>query len=151
MGRLVDWRHGQLGLLPNVEWIPRRRLDAAAVRDYGASIVVVATGARWSGDGLNSITHAAVPGADASLPHVLTPEQLMLDGKTPPGNRVLVWDCEGYFTGPGVAEKLALDGHSVDLATSLEVIAPYCDETLEGRSSASTSTTSACASTAVSS
>ena len=131
-GRLVDWRQGQLGLLPNVEWIPRRRLDAAAVRDYGASIVVVATGARWSGDGLNSITHAAVPGADASLPHVLTPEQLMLDGKTPPGNRVLVWDCEGYFAGPGVAEKLALDGHSVDLATSLEVIAPYCDETLEG-------------------
>ena len=106
-GRLVDWRHGQLGLLPNVEWIPRRRLDAAAVRDYGASIVVVATGARRSGDGLNSITHAAVPGADASLPHVLTPEQLMLDGKTPPGNRVLVWDCEGYFAGPGVREARA--------------------------------------------
>jgi dimethylamine/trimethylamine dehydrogenase len=115
-----------------VEWIPRTRLDAAAVRDYGAAIVIVATGSRWATDGLNSATHDAIPGADASLPHVLTPEQLMLDGKRPPGERVLVWDCEGYFVGTGLAERLALDGHSVDLATSLHVIAPYTDETLEG-------------------
>jgi dimethylamine/trimethylamine dehydrogenase len=131
-GRVVDWRHGQLDLLRNVEWIPRTRLDAAAVRDYGAAIVVVATGSRWATDGLNAATHDPIPGADASLPHVLTPEQLMLDGKRPPGERVLVWDCEGYFAGTGVAERLALDGHSVDLATSLHVIAPYTDETLEG-------------------
>ena len=131
-GRIVDWRHGQLDLLRSVEFVPRRRLDAAAVRDYGAQIVIVATGARWATDGLNAATHDPIPGADASLPHVLTPEQLMLDGKRPPGERVLVWDCEGYFAGTGVAERLALDGHSVDLATSLHVIAPYTDETLEG-------------------
>jgi dimethylamine/trimethylamine dehydrogenase len=56
----------------------------------------------------------------------------MLDGKRPPGERVLVWDCEGYFAGTGLAEELALDGHSVDLATSLDAIAPFTDETLEG-------------------
>src|SRR3712207_1077252 len=83
-------------------------------------------------DGLNPHTHAPVSGADASLAHVLTPEQVMLEGKAPPGERVLVWDCEGYFAGPEIGEKLALDGFSVDLATSLEVVAPYCDETLEG-------------------
>ncbi|MGG7377565.1 hypothetical protein ACQ7B2_01825, partial [Escherichia coli] len=76
-GRVVDWRLVQLELLRNVETIPHTRLDAAAVRDYGASIVVVATGARWAGDGLNAFTHEPIPGADAALPHVLTPEQLM--------------------------------------------------------------------------
>src|SRR3712207_8544001 len=50
-------------------------------------------------DGLNPHTHAPVSGADASLAHVLTPEQVMLEGKAPPGERVLVWDCEGYFAG----------------------------------------------------
>ena len=131
-GRVVDWRQVQLELCRNVETIPRARLDADAVRQYGASIVVVATGSRWAGNGLNAFTHAPIPGADASLPHVLTPEQLMLEGKTPPGNRVLVYDCEGYFTGDGVAEKLALEGFAVELATGLDQIAPYCDETLEG-------------------
>jgi dimethylamine/trimethylamine dehydrogenase len=131
-GRVVDWRLVQLQLLRNVETIPRAHLDAAAVRDYGADIVVVATGSRWAGDGLNFATHEPIAGADASLANVLTPEQLMLDGKAPPGQRVLVYDCEGYFTGPGVAEKLALDGFTVELATALPQIARFCDETLEG-------------------
>ena len=45
----------------------------------------VATGARWAGDGLHDLTHAPIPGADASLAHVLTPEQVMLEGKRPAG------------------------------------------------------------------
>jgi len=131
-GRVVDWRQIQLEQLRTVEVIPRRRLDAAAVRDYGADLVVLATGARWATDGLNFATHEAIPGADASLPHVLTPEQVMLDGKTPPGARVLVYDCEGYFAATGIAEKLALDGFAVELVSALDRIAPFCEETLEG-------------------
>jgi dimethylamine/trimethylamine dehydrogenase len=56
----------------------------------------------------------------------------MLEGKRPPGQRVVVWDCEGYFMAAGMAEKLALEGHGVELVTALERIAPFCDETLEG-------------------
>jgi dimethylamine/trimethylamine dehydrogenase len=56
----------------------------------------------------------------------------MLEGKRPPGERVVVYDCEGYFVAAGVAEKLALEGHRVELVTCLETIAPFCDETLEG-------------------
>ena len=92
----------------------------------------MATGARWAGDGLNGVTHEPVSGADASLPHVLTPEQLMLGGKRPPGERVLVWDCEGYFTGAGLAELLAGEGYQVELASALGEVAPLCNETLEG-------------------
>ena len=72
----------------------------------GSCIVVVATGARWAGDGMNGITRAPIPGADAALPHVLLPEDVMVDGARPDGRRVAIVDCEGYFTGAGLAEVL---------------------------------------------
>ena len=108
------------------------RLDAEAVRRAGADIVVVATGATWAQDGLNVVTRGPLPGADAGLAHVLTPEQVMLAGKRPPGRRVVVYDCEGYFMGAGMAELLAGEGCDVQLVTSCEKVAPVCDETLEG-------------------
>jgi len=131
-GRFLNWRAVQLEKLRNVEMITATKLSAKDVREYGAEIVVVATGARWSTDGLNAYTHAPIPGADASLPHILTPEQIMLEGKTVPGKRVVVYDAEGYFTAAGLAEKLVGEGHDVELVTCLERIAPVTDETLEG-------------------
>ena len=131
-GRVLNWRTVQLSKLANVEVLTGLRLDAAGVREYGAELVVVATGARWSADGLNFVTHEPIQGADASLPHVLTPEQVMLEGKTPPGERVLVFDAEGYFMAAGLAEKLRADGYDVELVAPHERIAPVCDETLEG-------------------
>jgi dimethylamine/trimethylamine dehydrogenase len=130
--RFLNWRAVQLDKLANVEVITGTELSAQGVREYGAEIVVVATGARWAEDGLNAVTHAPIPGADASLPHVLTPEQIMLEGKLPPGKRVVVYDGEGYFTAAGLAEKLAGEGFDVELATCLELVSPVSDETLEG-------------------
>src|ERR1700694_337073 len=130
--RFVDYRKIQLGKLANIEVHTGTRLTTDAIRDYGAEIVVIATGARWSGDGLNAVTHEPIPGADAALPYVLTPEQVMISGKRPPGRRVVVYDCEGYFMAPGLAEKLAGEGYKVDLVTVLETISPHSDETLEG-------------------
>jgi dimethylamine/trimethylamine dehydrogenase len=130
--RFLNWRAVQLEKLRNVEVIVGTELTAKDIREYGAEIVVVATGARWSTDGLNAYTHAPIPGADAALAHILTPEQIMLEGKAVPGKRVVVYDAEGYFTAAGLAEKLAGEGHDVELATCLERIAPVTDETLEG-------------------
>jgi dimethylamine/trimethylamine dehydrogenase len=131
-GRVLNWRAVQLSKLDNVEVLTGVRLSAQDAREYGAEIVVVATGARWATDGLNFVTHEPIPGADASLPHVLTPEQVMLEGKRPPGERVVVFDGEGYFMAAGMAEMLAADGFSVELVTPHERVAPLCDETLEG-------------------
>ena len=44
-----------------------RRLSADAVREYGAQIVIVATGSHWSRDGVQAYTHEPIEGADASL------------------------------------------------------------------------------------
>jgi len=130
-GRIVDHRKVMLSKLRNVEVVTGRRLTAEDVRDYGAQIVIVATGSRWSGEGLQSSTHEAIEGATSSLPYVLTPEQVM-DGKRPPGRRVVVYDAEGYFVGPGIAELLADEGLETHLVTSLDSVSPISDLTLEG-------------------
>jgi dimethylamine/trimethylamine dehydrogenase len=130
--RVVNWRRVQLDRLRNVEVLTGTRLSADEVRGYGAEFVVVATGSRWAGDGLNAITHEPIPGADAALPHVLTPEQVVVEGKRPAGARVCVYDAEGYQVAAGIAEQLASEGLQVELLTPFDVLSPACDETLEG-------------------
>ncbi len=131
--RVLGWRAVQLEKLrKTVEIVPGTRLGAADVLAYGAELVVVATGSYWAADGMNGITFGPLPGADASSPAVLTPEQVMLGGKRPAGERVVVYDCEGYFMGAGLAELLAAEGHHVVLATPDALVAPLCYETLEG-------------------
>jgi dimethylamine/trimethylamine dehydrogenase len=118
--------------LQNLQFVPGMRLDAAGVREYGADIAIVATGARWSADGMNGITRAPIAGAGEGLAHVLTPEQVMAEGLRPPGARVCVIDYEGYFTGAGIAEVLRAEGREVELLTCFDLVAHYCDQTLEG-------------------
>jgi dimethylamine/trimethylamine dehydrogenase len=131
-GRVVDHRAVQLAKLSNVEVITGRRLTTAEVLDYGAQVVVVATGSTWRGDGVQPHGADPVDGADSRRPHVLTPEQVMLEGKRPPGRRVVVYDADGYYVGPGVAELLALEGHEVHLVTTYPVVSPVSDASLEG-------------------
>jgi dimethylamine/trimethylamine dehydrogenase len=130
-GRVIDYRSIQLDKLDNVEVITGRRLEAADVIDYGAQIVVVATGSHWRGDGVQP-DHATIEGADSSLPHVMTPEQTMLDGKRPAPGSVVVYDADGYYVGSGLAEQLANEGFDVHLVTPFGVVSPVSDASLEG-------------------
>lgn len=134
--RVVGYRQIQIDKLANVEFIPNTKLDAAGIREYGAEIVVLATGSTWSTDGLNGWTRNGwgrhtILGADASQPHCLTPEQIMLEDKRPSGGRVLVYDCDGYYVGVTLAEKLAVEGHDVTLVTPFQEAGPYLAYTFE--------------------
>jgi dimethylamine/trimethylamine dehydrogenase len=132
-GRVLGWRTVQLHKLrKTVEIVTGVTISLEQALGYGAELVIVATGSVWAGDGLSGATFGPIPGADASEPSVLTPEQIMLEGKRPPGRRVLVYDCEGYFVGAGLAELLRAEGHDVVIATPHEQVAPVCNETLEG-------------------
>ena len=51
--RVVNYRQIQIDKLKNVEFIPNTKLAAKGVAEYGAEIVVVATGSYWATDGLN--------------------------------------------------------------------------------------------------
>jgi dimethylamine/trimethylamine dehydrogenase len=130
-GRIVDYRTVQLSKLPEVQVITGRRLTAAEVADYGAEVVVIATGSSWRGDGVQPGSPEPMPGADPALPWVLTPEQVCA-GKRPGGPRVVVYDADGYYVAPGLAELLTADGYSVTIVTTYPVLSPVSDETLEG-------------------
>jgi dimethylamine/trimethylamine dehydrogenase len=124
-GRVVDYRRIQLDKLKNVEFIRRTNLNAEAVAEYGADLVIVATGATWAGDGLNGYSHEPIPGADATQPHVLTPEQIMVEGKVVVGKNVVIVDHDGYFMAVSLAEKLALEGKAVTVLTQFQAVAPF--------------------------
>ena len=89
---------------------------------------MLATGAEWRADGLAPATHEPLPGAGDA--HTLTPEQVVAGAEV--GRRVVVYDCEGYFMGAGMAELLAGRGHDVTLVTPLAAVGPFLDRTFEG-------------------
>jgi dimethylamine/trimethylamine dehydrogenase len=129
--RVVNYRRIQIDKLPNVEFIPSTRLTAQDVRTYGAEIVVIATGSHWATDGLNPQTRGPIPGVDASLDWCLTPEQIMVAGKPVPGERVVVYDTEGYFAGVGLVERLLGESKRVTYVTPFAHASPYTFQTGE--------------------
>lgn len=106
-------------------------MTARDAAEYGAEIVVVATGAAWSPTGLNPVTRENIPGANADLPWVLTPQQIMLDAKPVPGSRAVIIDTDGYHIGSGLAQRLAEEGKKVFVVTHLAEVGPYMHYTLE--------------------
>lgn len=127
-GRIVDWRVIQLGQEPAIEVVTGRRLTADEVADYGADIVVIATGSRWAFDGTQPGTDAIIASSDRAL----TPERIMAGERPAADQPVVVYDAEGYYVGPGIAELLAQEGYDVHLVTSHSVVSPVSDATLEG-------------------
>lgn len=107
----------------------QKKLSADDVLQYGAEKVVIATGSSWNTDGTNCLSHDPIPGADASLPDQLTPEQV-LAGKKPIGKRVVILNADTYFMAPSLAEKLATAGHEVTVVSGVH-LANYMHFTLE--------------------
>jgi dimethylamine/trimethylamine dehydrogenase len=129
--RLVHHRQTIAAKLTNLTIVPNRRLGAEEILDYGAEVVILTTGSAWARDGISSVTRAPIPGADADQPHVLTPDQVMLEDKQPPGDSVLVYDAEGYFMGVSLAERYARQGKRVVYVTPRNAIGAYMHHTGE--------------------
>lgn len=104
-------------------------MTVESILDYGADKVVIATGAFWNTDGFNPATKKPIPGADASLPHILTPEQVMA-GDKPIGNKVLILNHDPFYMASTLAVKLAEEGHDVTVAGQ-ETLNSYMEYTLE--------------------
>jgi dimethylamine/trimethylamine dehydrogenase len=121
--RVINYRQIQLEKLKNVELILKTRLDADAIFEYGAEIVVVATGARWRADGLNGTTQQTIPGAELDCSYA--PEQVSAVKGQIDGEHVLVYDTDGYFAAVGVAELLLNAGKRVTFVTPLANVAPF--------------------------
>ncbi len=127
-GQVGLWRQlperGLVGV--HIDWYARRLVEnkvdvrtgveatAARVLAERPDSVIVATGSRYAGDGESGFLSRPIPGADQ--PFVMTPEQVLEEGRMPAGH-VLILDEEGIHTAAGIAELLAAGGARVELVT----------------------------------
>ena len=129
--RVVSHRETQLRQMSTVDvMLGTGQATAEDLLNYGASKIVLATGANWSGDGRGAAGPDPIPGIDAALSEFVTPEQVFA-GKTM-GRSVAILDSDGYFMAVSLAELLADRGKQVTLITLFDRVAPYTDFTLEG-------------------
>jgi dimethylamine/trimethylamine dehydrogenase len=112
-GRVADYRLGQLRKMPNVSLFAQSPMTAQDARDFGASEVVIATGARWMTN-LCGANELPMPGVDA--PRIYTPDDLAR-GVVPEGP-VAVFDFDNYYLGTAVAEQIAAQGQQVTYITT---------------------------------
>ncbi|MBT5675436.1 MAG: FAD-dependent oxidoreductase [Rhodospirillaceae bacterium] len=129
-GRVISYRQTQLDKLKNVEvHTGTGEMSAEDVLKYGAEKIVVSTGSHWNSDGDSYLTMAPLPGVIAGDARFLTPEQVMAGKEV--GERVVVLDADGYFTGIGMAELLVNQGKQVSIVTQHGDVAPMTHYTLE--------------------
>ncbi len=127
-GRVRDYRAEQLHKLPNVVLYLDSHLDAETVLEFGCPRVVIATGARWRGDGVGRHWTAPVPVEEGA--QVLTPDDLMA-GRWPEGTRVTVWDDDHYYMASVLAELLADKGFETTYATPASEASTWSRNTME--------------------
>jgi dimethylamine/trimethylamine dehydrogenase len=124
--RVRDYRLNQLNAMQNVELLRGSRVTAEEVLQFGATQVVIATGASWRRDGVGRANARPIPGFDTAH-NVFTPDDV-LDGMIGP---VVVFDDDHYYLGAVLAEKLRLEGHAVTLVTPAERVSAWTVNTLE--------------------
>jgi len=129
-GRITDYRKVQLSKLDNVDVYLSSPMTAETVLEYGADLVIIATGCEFARDGLNAYTHAPIAGVDCSLPWQATPIEIVL-GQKKLGERVFVYESEDYYLGAAIAQLLAARGHQVTIATQHSTLASWTEKTLE--------------------
>ena len=125
--RVRDYRVNQLRRLQNVELLRGSRVTAAEILEFGATRVVLATGARWRRDGVGRANTAPIRGFDR--PGILTPDDL-LDG-APCKGPVVVFDDDHYYLAGLLAEKLRREGNEVTIVTPADRVSSWSVNTLE--------------------
>ncbi len=126
-GRVVDHRTWRIGQMADVALYLESPMTAETIRDFGADHVVLATGARWTADGVGRENPTGIPTEEGAT--VLTPEDVMAG--TRPGGPVLIFDDDHYYMGGAVAEALRQDGCEVTLVTPATEVSCWSHATLE--------------------
>ncbi len=116
--RVRDWRLHMAAKLPNVRLFPASRMTAADIADFGASHIVLATGAQWRRDGVG--VYAPRPG---HFPQALTPDDIFAGARVQ--GPVVVYDDDHYSMAGALAEKLARDGHPMHYVTTAAVASSW--------------------------
>jgi dimethylamine/trimethylamine dehydrogenase len=126
--RVRDYRLNQLNKMQNVEILRGSRATTQEVLEFGATRIVLATGAHWRRDGVGRANSRPIRGFDRTV-GVFTPDDL-LNGASVKGP-VVVFDDDHYYLGAVLAEKLRQEGLQVALVSPAERISAWTVNTLE--------------------
>ncbi|MDG2135155.1 MAG: FAD-dependent oxidoreductase [Luminiphilus sp.] len=110
--RVRDYRVWALSQMGNVDMFTNSQLDAAALNDFGADHIALATGAQWT---TRLYSPLEIPAAPLEGPQIFTPEDVYAGRVT--GDRLLVFDFDNYYLGGVIAEHLAEQDRYVTYAT----------------------------------
>jgi len=127
-GRVIDYRKAQIAPMANVSVYCNNDVTAEDILAFGAAHIVIATGSHWRRDAVARAVLAPMridPGMQ-----VLTPDELMR-GVLPYTQDVLVYDDDHYYMGAVLAERLAMDGYAVTLATPAAEVSIWSRNTME--------------------
>jgi dimethylamine/trimethylamine dehydrogenase len=126
--RVRDYRLNQLSKMQTVEVLRGSRVSAQDIVEFGATRVVLATGARWRSDGVGRTNTDPISGFNR--PHiVLTPDDVFAGAAV--SGPIVVFDDDHFYLGAVIAEKLRLDGLDVTLVTPAERVSAWAVNTLE--------------------
>ncbi|MEM6305351.1 MAG: FAD-dependent oxidoreductase [Pseudomonadota bacterium] len=125
--RVVDYRQYQISQMANVNTYLESPLRAADLLEFGADHVVIATGAKWTSDGVGRENHAPIETtADAN---VLTPDEIMAGAEAQ--GPVVIFDDDHYYMGGVIAELLRSKGLDVTIVTPAADVSNWTHNTLE--------------------
>ncbi|SME97793.1 dimethylamine/trimethylamine dehydrogenase [Tistlia consotensis] len=114
-GRVRDWRVGQIEKLAGVSLFRESPMAAADALAVEADHILVATGARWTSDGIGRSRNRPLEVPEGAL--VVAAEALLSGAQTPPGHAV-IFDDDHYYLGPVLALALRARGNAVTLVTT---------------------------------
>ncbi len=124
--RVLDWRATQIKKLGNIEVYLESALTVEDIVGFEAPHVLLATGSTWRRDGMGrSLTFVA----GHERPEVYTPDDIM-DGRVPSG-RVVIFEDDGFYMTPVMAEALLANGCSVTIVTPDDVLCSWLKHNLE--------------------
>jgi dimethylamine/trimethylamine dehydrogenase len=118
--RVRDYRTNLIQTMPNVEIYRGSELSTQDVIDFGCDHAVIATGAKWTREILNT---SGYPAAEIEGDTVFTPDDI-LAGAEPEGP-IVIYDFDHYYMGSCLAELLCKRGHHVTIVTTANAVSAW--------------------------
>ena len=118
--RVRDYRTNLIQAMGNVDVYRGSPLSAADVIEFGCDHTVIATGARWSQDILDTDGYP-ISGFEGDA--VFTPDDILAGAE--PAGPVVIYDFDHYYMGSCLAELLRHKGVEVTLVTTASAVSAW--------------------------
>ena len=126
--RVKDWRLTQLSKIENVELYLQSTMGLDDIVELSPDKVVIATGSRWTNDGIGRHRVTAITYSQDSV--VLSVDDL-LRGSTVNQQHVVIYDDDHYYMAPVLAMMLSRQGKNVSIITPAGRVCSWGDYTSE--------------------